>query len=213
MKLAIWGKANSRTSRPLWAAEECGIEYDHHPVDPRAGETGDAAYRALNPSGKIPALSDAEGVGMFESFAMCVYIAQTYGADSLWPSSPVDQARCLQWAFWAACEFEKHPIELIVQFVFFAEADRDQTAIQEHTEAVKPYLDLLEGELAGKPYLCGDAFTVADLCVAAVGEYLKRVGFDLSPYPATKAWLDRCLERPANKRVDEIRAAERAAAA
>ena len=213
MKLTIWGKANARTSRPLWAAEECGVDYDHNPVDPRAGETQNEAYLALNPSGKIPALSDANGASMFESFAMCVYIAQTYGKGTLWPDSPLDQAKCLQWSFWAACEFEKHPIGIIVQHVFFAEADRDQKMIAEHEQGVKPYLDLLEGELGGKPYLCGDSFTVADLCVAAVGEYLMRVDYDLSAYPHTKSWIERCLSRPANQRVDKIRADERAAAA
>jgi len=211
VKLTIWGKSNSRTSRPLWAAEECGVAYEHNPVDPREGETGNDAYLALNPSGKIPALSDAEGVGMFESFAMCVYIAQTYGAGSLWPDSKIDQAKCLQWAFWAACEFEKHPIGIIVQHAFFAEADRDQDAIKAHMEGVKPYLELLEGELAGKAYLCGDDFTVADLCVGAVGEYLSRVDYDLTAYPNTQAWLSRVLGRSAYKRVGEIRAAELAA--
>ncbi len=54
---------------------------------------------------------------------------------------------------------------------------------------------MLDAAVAQQPYLLGNDFTIADLNVAAV--ISRAADMDLSAWPNLKAWLDRCLDRPA----------------
>jgi glutathione S-transferase len=67
-------------------------------------------------------------------------------------------------------------------------------------EATDQRLAVLESELATRDYLVGNGFTIADLNLASVlyGSFVN--GYDFSAFPKVKAWLARCLERPAAKR-------------
>jgi glutathione S-transferase len=203
--ITIYGKAASRTARNLWALEELGVPYRHVPYDYRTGETRTPDYLAINPAGKIPALTDGE-VTMTESLAMNLYLAQTYGAGTLWPTDAPSRARCLQWTLWAATELEPAAAGRLVEFIFKPEAERDLKAVAQFAERTNARLPVLAARLGRSPYLAGSAFTVADLNVAAVAEYLVRTHFDFSPWPAVAAWLTGCLARPANQRVTAMKA-------
>jgi glutathione S-transferase len=204
--ITIYGKAASRTSRNLWALEELGVPYKHVPFDYAKGETKNAQYLAINPAGKIPALTDGDVV-MTESLGMNLYIAQTYGAGTLWPAEAAGQAKCLQWTLWAATELEPPASGRLIQLFLTAEDKRDAKLVEALAERAKPALATLNGVLARTPYLAGGAFTIADLNVAAVAEYLVRTKFDLTPWPALGKWLGTCLARPANQRVNAMKIA------
>ncbi len=210
--ITLLGKANSRASRNIWALLEAGADYQHDPIDYRKGEAKTDAFTAINPGAKIPALTDGD-VAMFESLAMNLYIAQTYGKGSLWPDDSAGQALCLQWTLFAATELEPPSVSRLMEFIFKAEPDRDQIKIDAAAEQAKRPIDTLEATLAARKFLAGDAFTIADLNVACVADYLLRTGFDFSPWPKTKAWLEGCLARDANQKTNDIRAKEAAAAA
>ncbi len=203
--IVLYGKASSRTSRNLWALEELGVPYRHVPHDYRTGDTRNPDYLAINPAGKIPALADGEVV-MTESLAMNIYLAQTYGQGGLWPATPGAQAKCLQWTLWAATELEPPAVGRVIEFFFKAEADRDQKQIAALAERTKPVLNVLAAALKSSPYLAGATFTIADLNVAAVAEYLVRSNFDLSPWPVVETWVKTSLARPANQKVNAMKA-------
>lgn len=209
--ITLLGKANSRASRNIWALEETGVQYAHDPIDYRDGGAKTEAFLAINPGAKIPALTDGE-VAMFESLAMNLYIAQTYGKGGLWPEDAAGQALCLQWTLFAGTELEPPSVARLVEFIFKPEDQRDQAVLDREAERTKGPLNALEATLAKRNYLAGDTFTVADLNVAGVADYLYRTKFDLSPWPKTKAWLERCLGREANQKTNDIKAKEAAAA-
>jgi len=209
--ITLLGKANSRASRNIWALEEVGIEYTHDPVDYRNGGAKTESFMAINPGAKIPALQDGD-VAMFESLAMNLYIAQTYGQGGLWPSDAAGQALCVQWTLFAGTELEPPSVARLVEFIFKPEDKRDQAVLDREAGRTKGPLDTLEATLSKRAYLAGDAFSVADLNVAGVAEYLVRTDFDLSPWPKTKAWLETCLAREANEKTNAIKAKEAAAA-
>src|SRR5437867_131802 len=71
-------------------------------------------------------------------------------------------------------------------------------------KVVEAPFTVLEGALAGRPYLLGEEFTVADLNVAAV--ISRAVDMDLSATPRLARWLERCLERPAARTALALRA-------
>lgn len=204
--ITLYGKAASRTSRNLWTLEELGVPYRHVPFDYAKGDTKNAQYLAINPAGKIPALTD-DDVIMTESLGMNLYIAKTYGAGTLWPADGAGQAKCIQWTLWAATELEPPAAGRLIQLFLTPEPKRDPKIVEALAERTKPALNTLNIALGKSPFLAGSAFTVADLNVAAVTEYLSRTKFDLTPFPAVAKWLAECLGRPASQRVNAMKTA------
>lgn len=204
--ITLYGKAASRASRNLWALEELGVPYNHVPYDYTKGETRSPQYLSINPAGKIPALTD-DDVIMTESLGMNLYIAQTYGAGKLWPTERAAQAKCIQWTLWAATELEPSAAGRLVQLFLTPEDRRDMKVVETLAERSKLALNTLNAVLTRQPFLAGSTFSIADLNVAAVTEYLPRTKFDLSPWPALEKWLIACLARPANQKVNAMKAA------
>jgi glutathione S-transferase len=193
--LTIHGVARSRAFRCLWAAEEAGIAYRHDPVPFGPEGSKGAAYLALNPNGKLPAMTDGDLV-LFESLAIALHIAGKAGAP-LMPAG-ADAARALQWTLWAATEAEPNAMQWAYNSFMRPPEQRDAALAAAGAEALRQRLAVLEGHLAdGRPFLLGAAFSIADCALAGVlyGSWFN--GFDLAATPRVGAWLERCLTRPA----------------
>jgi len=198
-KLKIYGTARSRASRVLWAAREAGVAFDLVETDPHSGATKTPEYLAINPNGRIPAIDD-DGVTLFESAAIVLYLAKKYGsggAAPFYPSSLADEGRVLQWSFWAVNEIDPNMNTVLYERVFKPEAARDPDAADQAAERLKAPLSVLDGVLASRQWLLGDAFTAADLNVAASIGAGAMANFDFSAWPRVAEWLARCNARPA----------------
>lgn len=202
--ITLYGKAASRCARNLWTLEELGIPYNHVPYDYTKGETRNPQYLAINPAGKIPAMTDGDVV-MTESLGINLYIAHTYGIGKLWPTDAAGRAKCIQWTLWAATELEPAASGRLIQLMMTPEDKRDMKVVEALAERTKLALNTLNAALTKSPYLAGSTFTVADLNTAAVAEYLTRTKFDLSAWPAVSKWLSDCLARPAYLKVVEMK--------
>lgn len=194
--LKIHGIARSRAFRCIWAAEEAGQAYEVVPLGFAPGMKLERPL-ALNPNNKIPALEDG-GLVLFESLAINLHIGAKAGAP-LMPTGD-DASRVLQWTLWAANEAEPHVMRWGYNTYIKPPAERDAAEAHAGAEALAAPLGVLEGELADRPFLLGADFTMADLNVACVLYNCWRNGFDLSPYPRVKGWLDRVMNRPAAQR-------------
>lgn len=190
--LKIHGIPRSRAFRCIWAAEEAGLAYEVVPLGFAGGFKLERPL-GINPNNKIPALEDGDLV-LFESLAINLHIARKAGAP-LMPSGD-DASRVLQWTLWAATEAEPHVMRWAYNAYLKPEAERSTAEAAAGKEAMDARLAVLEAELATRPYLVGNGFTVADLNLASVlyGAWLN--GYDLGPFPKVKAWLDACLTRP-----------------
>lgn len=199
--IRIHGAPKSRAFRCIWAAEEAGLAYDLVPSGFAPG-TKSAELLRLNPNGKIPALEDG-GLVLFESLAINLHIARKAGP----PLSPDgdDASRALQWTLWAATEAEPAVMQWAYNTYIRPQGERDAGEAAAGAAALAGRLQVVEGALAASPHLLGEAFTVADLNLASVlyGAWANR--FDLDHLPRTKAWLDRCLTRPAAARARALR--------
>ena len=189
--LKIYGTSGSRAARTLWAAEECGVAYEHIPTH-FVGEAQQKDYLALNPNGKVPTLVDGDLV-LFESMAINLYLAENYGG-ALWPASKADRARALQWSVWGVAEVENLTIPIVREMMFKPdEADRDMALIEYHREALGRPLRMLNRYLAGKQYLLGDQFTIADVNVVGT---VSLAQVDWERYPEIERWRAACEQRP-----------------
>ena len=194
----LHGTSRSRSARSLWALEELGVSYEHLPMP--TTEAKSPAHLKLNPNGHVPVLED-DGVVVWESMAINLYLADKYGKNSLWPSDPAGRAEAYKWSFFAMTEVEPHLITILRNRVMNAPENRDEKAASAAVEALKAPMNALEESLKGKEYLLGKNFTIADLNVAAVMSWIPMMKLDLSSTPNVEAWLQKCLGRDANKKV------------
>jgi glutathione S-transferase len=191
--IRIFGTPKSRAFRCIWAAEEAGQPYELVPVglgpQLRSGE-----HLRVNPNGKIPAMQDGD-LQLFESLAINLHLAGKAGP----PLMPVsdEASHVFQWTLWAATEVEPAAMQWAFNTYLRPEGERDSGQAAQGAAGLAARLDVLEGQLTGRQYLLGDSFTIADCNLASVlyGAWANR--FDFGGHVKVKAWLDRCLNRPA----------------
>lgn len=196
--IKLYGTSMSRAGRCLWALEEVGVPYQHVPTAIADSRTPE--HLKLNPNGHIPVLDD-DGMILFESMAINLYLAEKYGKNGLWPASVEDRARAYQWSLWGVTETEPHLIAAIVQRMFAPPEQRDEKIVQNALEALKAPFKVLDGCLKDRDYILGKSFTIADLNLASILMISTYLGIDLAPTPALQKWLPKCLGRPAPQKL------------
>lgn len=193
--IKLYGIRQSRALRSLWALEELGVPYENVPTN-MATDAKQPEYLAVNPNGRIPALVDGDLV-LFESMAINLYLAKKYDSKGLYPKSQEDEARAIQWSFWGMTEVEPALMQVLTNRVLLPAAQRDEALARAAEEKLAQPLRVLDGALAGKQHLLGDAFTIADLNVASVLSWALFSKIDLAKTPNAARWLKECCARPA----------------
>src|SRR5262249_52803247 len=199
--LRIYGVARTRAFRVLWIAKELELDYEHIPLEIGAAGAGKPDYLAINPNGRLPAIDDG-GFTLWESLAITLYLAKKHGR--LYPTTLEGEAKAWQWSLWSGQEGDRGGNIWSLHAVRLPPADRDPQRLAEALKVLERPLNVLEGALAGRSYLLGEDFTVADLNVAAV--ISRAVDMDLSATPRVGEWLKRCLDRPAARAARALRA-------
>jgi glutathione S-transferase len=202
--LRLYGSAKSRAVRVLWMAGELGLTYDHKDWLPRAPETRTPEYRTLNPNSRVPTIDD-DGFILSESMAINIYLAKKHKS-SLYPSDPRNEALAMQWSLWETDRLDRQIVNYCRHTRDLPEAERKPDIADAAWKEVVPALDVLEAALAKSPWLAGPAFSVGDLNVAAA--LFRALILDLGKWPHVNAWLHRCWERPAAKKVRAMREAK-----
>lgn len=193
--IKLYGIRQSRAARCLWALEELGVPYENVPTN-FATDAKKPEFKAINPNGRVPALVDGD-VTLFESMAINLYLAKKYDAAGLYPKSLEDEARAVQWSFWGMTEIEPSLLVVLMNRIFLPPNQRDESAARAAEEKLGPALGVLDGALAGKKYLLGERFTIADLNVASVLSWALFAKVDLAKTPNVQRWLTDCAARPA----------------
>ena len=199
--LKLYGVPRSRAMRSLWMLEELGVPYENVKVDFVTG-TKDADFKKqLNPNGHIPVLQDGDLV-LWESLAINLYLARKYDK-GLWPKTVEDEGRAYQWTAWAITEAEEPLLTALVHRTFLPPEQRSAKKAEDAAERFKKPLGVLDDALAGRDYLLGSAFSVADLNVASVLSWASLAQLDVSAASNAAAWLARCTARPALARAQQ----------
>jgi glutathione S-transferase len=210
MTLRIHGIPASRAIRPLWAATELAVAFEHIPTDYKGGHTRKPEFLAINPNGHIPVLIDDTPQGevvVWESMACALHVAKAHGKGNgidLSCANLKEESEALRWAFWTVTELEKDALTVLMHRMAMPEAERKSDLAEAAEARLRVPLRVLEGALSaqaarGAEYLCAQRFTVADLCVASVGMWIKPSATLMAEFPQTAGWLKRCLDRPAHQ--------------
>lgn len=184
-----FAKGHVRDIRARWALEEAGIDYRMRMFN--ASEARPAAYLKEQPFAQVPALTEGE-IQMFESGAILLHIAEK--SEALMPRDPVAKARVMSWVFAALNSVEVFVMELVL--MNFDPTAEWVTLRRSGAEAlVRQKLTRLTDWLGDKDYLEGE-FSIGDIAMACVLRDVESTTL-LDEQPRIRAYLERCLARPA----------------
>ncbi|SHF27905.1 glutathione S-transferase [Modicisalibacter ilicicola DSM 19980] len=194
--ITLYSYPNSRSLRVAWTLEELGLEYACRYVDLAAGGGQGADYLARHPDGKVPALQDGE-LTLFESAAICRYLAERYGEGRLLPAEPERRAILDQWLFFIVSELEQ-PLWTQAKHKFALPQERRAPAvIPTAAWEFQRALAALQRGFDGEGWLLGDDFTIADILL---GHTLSWAQSAKQPLPAVlEDYRQRCNARPARE--------------
>ena len=187
MKL-FWAP-QTRSTRAIWMLEEAGVDYEMELVDIRSAERDDREeFLAASPMGKVPALVDGDAA-MAESAAICIYVADRYGAGSLAPAvdDPL-RGQYLYWSMYTPAVVEPAMIEKVSNF----EPNRVRNGWGDFDLMIETF----DAGLDGKEWILGDKFTAADVMLGSSAVFLKM--FEMLPETRNiGVYAERCLARSA----------------
>lgn len=196
--LRILGRQTSINVRKvLWTAAELGLACELDQSWGTTRELSEPEFLALNPSAQMPVLIDGDVV-LFESNAVCRYLAGRYGDGAIWPADPVARAGVDQWMEWQSATLNPVWSDAFLGLVRRPEAYVGrQDAIAASTERWNRLMLVLEGELANQSYAAGDSFTLADIVLGLSVHRWRLTPITHPPTPNLTAYLVRLRQRPA----------------
>ena len=185
--------------------EETGLPYKVIPVDIGAGDQFDPAFLKISPNNKMPAIVDPEGpdgapIGLFESGAILIYLAEKTG--KFIPGDARARLVTLQWLMFQM----GHIGPMLGQahhFLIYAPETHDYAATRYRNEANRLY-GVLDRRLAASAYVAGDDYTIADMAIFPWLRRPERQGVDRAEYPNLQRWFEGIDARSAVRRGLEV---------
>ncbi len=203
--LTLYAAPMSSATPVVCAITELDVPCEVVLLDLKAGDQKRADYLRLNPMGVVPTLV-VDGNPLFESVAIMQWLGDRYGvAQGLWPAAD-DPARlaALSWTTWSYVSFG-----MLINVLNFAQSPMVDSSLhhpplaEDAQRRVGESLDVLEAQLANRPYLLGNDYSLADLIVACVITYSTYCGVSVDGHPRIGAWLQRFQARNSYRKVWE----------
>ena len=180
-------------------AAHLGLSYETRDVDVVDRSGRDELLGGLNPAQRVPTLVLDDGRPLAESNAILWYLGE---GTRFVPDERLERARVLQWMFFE--QYDHEPAIAVARFLK-AYSGRPE-AFEERADDLlargRRALAAMEAHLAGRKWLVGDAMTIADICLYAYTHAAAEGGFELEPYPAVRAWVDRVAAQPGHISID-----------
>ncbi|WP_147092076.1 glutathione S-transferase family protein [Swaminathania salitolerans] len=203
----LYAFATPNSVKVTIALEELGLPYTLHGINIRQGEQGGASFIALNPNGKVPVLIDRDAGGekllLTESAAILVHLAEKTGR--LLPTDAPARARVFEQLFFHASALSP----AFGQAGFFRRfaSETLPLAIERFDNEARRVLGVLDGVLAHRDFVAGNAFSIAD--IAHFGWLWRRSfpGIALDRTPHVARWYEQIAARPGVQRgIDRVEA-------
>lgn len=185
-QIEFWGAHTSRTIRPVWAAEELGLDYQFHPIGPRTGETQTDEYTALNPKQKVPCMVDRSvdgGLTITESLPIARYLVSAYGNSNLsTPSSPAEYAKEDEWCCYVLAEIDETSLYIIRRHRDLAHIYGESPVVVDSCfEYLERHLNVVERYLDGREFVLDRGFSLADIMLTTCLTWADIYGATLQP--------------------------------
>jgi len=167
-RLQLYSLATPNGVKVGIALEELGLPYEPHLVDFATDDQHSPEFLSLNPNNKIPAIIDPQGPGgrplpLFESGAILLYLAEKCGA--LVPADPARRWECVQWVMWQMGGVGPMFGQVGFFHKFAGREYEDKRPLDRYVAESRRLLDVLERHLAGRAWMLGDEFSIADIAI------------------------------------------------
>jgi len=189
LTLYTWDTTTGR--KPIILLEEIGLPYEIRPVDLEAGAQHTAKFRALNPLEKIPVLVDEDAGTIFESNAILWHLATKTGQ---FIGEGQESLQVMQWLFvqGGSVAHRLGAYNLLRGRL----ADPQAPELVRHRAEAGRVLEVVEALLTGRRYFAGQ-YSVADIAFLPQLRREMAEAEHTGRFPALRAWLERCMARPA----------------
>ena len=177
--------------------EELGVPYNLHFINIGKGDQFLPDFLAISPNNKMPAIVDPEGpdgkpISVFESGAILLYLGRKFG--KFYPQDERSRVEVEQWLMWQMAGFgpmlgQNH------HFAIYA-PEKLPYAIKRYRDETHRLYGVLEKQLAGKEYVCGD-YSIVDMACVGWARGWERQDIKSAEFPNVMAWIDRVSSRPA----------------
>jgi len=188
--------------------EETGLPYEPHLVSFDTNDQMTPEFLSLNPNNKIPAIIDPQGPGgqplaLFESGAILVYLAEKTGR--FLPQDPAARYETLQWLMWQMGGVGPMFGQVGFFYKFAGKEYEDKRPLGRYVAESKRLLGVLEQRLAGRRWVMGEDYTIADIAIFPwvrnlVGYYAAGDLVEFGQFPQVQRALAAFVERPAVQR-------------
>lgn len=184
--ITLYYNPQSRASITKWMLDECGAEYTLKAIDFKKGENKSPEFLAINPCGKLPALTDGENT-LFENSAIALYLGDRFAEAGLAPAIDSSlRSKYLTFVVYATSQLEPAMGDELLKAE--ASPSRGWTDFATAQKVVAQAL----GE---NPYLLGEQFSLADLMIGSMFIY-RRIFGQAEELPVIQAYVERLLARP-----------------
>jgi glutathione S-transferase len=187
--IKLYWAPRSRAFSALWLMEETRQPYERVKVDIAAGAQRAPEYLAINPMGKVPALSDGDAT-LAEAAAICAYVAERYPEAKLAPAlgDPL-RAKYLYWLFFAPGCIEPAMVQVATKI--------EMSSVAAGWGDAQRVFDVLDVALVKGPWILGEDFSAADVAVGSALNFAVRLFKMVPSRPSFDAYIARCVARPA----------------
>ncbi|WP_426134360.1 glutathione S-transferase N-terminal domain-containing protein [Pseudomonas sp. PWP3-1b2] len=186
--------------------EEAGLPYEVHPINIGQGDQFKPDFLKIAPNNRIPAIVDhnpTDGgapISLFESGAILLYLAEKTG--QFIPKDLRGRQEALQWLFWqmgglGPMAGQNH------HFSQFA-PEKIPYAIKRYVEETARLYGVLDRRLAGRPFVAGEDYSIADMAIYPWIVSHKWQSQRLEDFPHVQRWFNSIEERPATVRAYEL---------
>lgn len=180
---------------------QLGIDYERIPTNILQGESRTEQFLRLNPNGKVPLLVLPDGKPLAESNAILCYLAE---GSELIPTERYERALALQWLFFE--QYSHEPFIATNRFWIHLEGSADANAQRiaaNHPKGLAA-LGVMQEHLNQHDFFtASNRYGIADIALYAYTHVAHQGNYDLTPFPAIGAWLQRVVDHPGHLTIDE----------
>jgi glutathione S-transferase len=194
--LKVLGRGTSgNVQKVIWLLEELKSPYTREDYGRQFNNTQTEAYLGLNPNGKVPTLVDGEVV-VWESNTILRYLcAKLPGGAALCPTDPAARSQVERWMDWQLASLNAPYLGV------FRESKKKEeeraAGFAADVKELSAQLEILEKGTAGRPWLAGANFSIADICLGPIIDRVLAFPVTLPAIPALRAWRGKLVARDA----------------
>ena len=204
-RLQLYSLATPNGIKVSIMLEETGLPYEAHKITLDQDGVLSPHFLSLNPNNKIPAIIDPAGpdgkpLGLFESGAILLYLAEKTG--KLLPQAPAQRHETIQWLMFQMAGVGPMFGQLGFFHRFAGKDFEDKRPLQRYAAETRRLLGVLEQRLAGRDWIMGEQYTIADIAIfpwvrILGGYYGAGVLLGIDGFPNVQRALARFVARPA----------------